>query len=102
MLVMNTFFKAKSENRWTWASPDGKTPNEIDYIIAIKKANVSNLHCLLKYVQAINAVPRFQYKFTHGISTYRPLFRLNCIHHNNLPSSSPYNRRVPRHDKKFR
>ena len=30
---MNTLFQKKIERRWTWRSPDGKTKNEIDYIM---------------------------------------------------------------------
>ena len=31
--IANTFFKKNKRERWTWQSPDGKTRNEIDFIL---------------------------------------------------------------------
>ncbi|GBP07065.1 LINE-1 retrotransposable element ORF2 protein [Eumeta japonica] len=33
---LNTIFRKKPKNKWTWISPDGNTRNEIDYIITNK------------------------------------------------------------------
>ena len=40
--IMNPFFEKKNQRRWTWRSPNYKTFNEIDYIIADKHQIVKN------------------------------------------------------------
>lgn len=32
--ILNSHYKKRSGNRWTWVSPDGKYKNEIDYILS--------------------------------------------------------------------
>ncbi|PZC76173.1 hypothetical protein B5X24_HaOG204917 [Helicoverpa armigera] len=32
--ISNTFFTKKPQRRWTWMSPDGRTKNEIDFILS--------------------------------------------------------------------
>lgn len=32
--IMNSFYKNRKSNRWTWHSPDGRIKNEIDYILS--------------------------------------------------------------------
>ncbi|XP_045454944.1 uncharacterized protein LOC123664445 [Melitaea cinxia] len=44
--VINTFFKKKTRNRWTWRSPDGKTKNELDYILSNFPRNFYNIEVL--------------------------------------------------------
>lgn len=34
LYCLNTFFKKPEQRKWTWKSPDGKTKNEIDYILS--------------------------------------------------------------------
>ena len=41
--VANTFFKNNPEAKWTWCSPNGKTRNEIDYILTNHIHNVQKL-----------------------------------------------------------
>lgn len=41
--VMNSFFKNKTTRKWTWISPNGKTKNEIDYIITNKPKIFNNV-----------------------------------------------------------
>ncbi|CAB3252101.1 unnamed protein product [Arctia plantaginis] len=36
LTLLNSMFRKKPKNKWTWISPDGKTRNEIDYIITNK------------------------------------------------------------------
>lgn len=43
---MNSFFPGKVQRKWTWASPDGVTKNEIDYIITNHKSIVKNVTVL--------------------------------------------------------
>ena len=33
LIVANTWFQTKKNNRHTWTAPDGKTRNQIDYIL---------------------------------------------------------------------
>ncbi|CAH2103521.1 unnamed protein product [Euphydryas editha] len=44
--VINTFFKKKTRDRWTWRSPDGKTKNELDYILSNFPSNFYNIEVL--------------------------------------------------------
>ncbi|CAG4966203.1 unnamed protein product [Colias eurytheme] len=37
LYLMNSFFKKQPQRKWTWQSPDGRTRNEIDFIISDKK-----------------------------------------------------------------
>ncbi|KAI8439905.1 hypothetical protein MSG28_001366 [Choristoneura fumiferana] len=37
LFAMNTFFQKKPQKMWTWRSPDGKTKNQIDYILSSKR-----------------------------------------------------------------
>ena len=43
LVVTNTLFQKKAKNLWTWASPDKKTRNQIDFIIT-KSANKHLVH----------------------------------------------------------
>src|ERR1700704_4118103 len=43
---MNSFFTGKIQRKWTWASADGVTKNEIDYIITNCKSTVKNVTVL--------------------------------------------------------
>ena len=47
--IMNRLFQKKIERRWTWRSPDGKTKNEIYYIMT-DKPNI------ITYVRVINRI----------------------------------------------
>ncbi len=48
--IANTFFRKKANKRWTWASPDGLTRNEIDHLLTdnlgmvIDVKPISNFH----------------------------------------------------------
>lgn len=35
--IINSFYKNRNNNRWTWASPDGRYKNEIDFILSNRK-----------------------------------------------------------------
>lgn len=43
---MNSFFDKKPQQKWTWISPDGKTKNEIDFIISNRKEIVHDVTVL--------------------------------------------------------
>ena len=47
--IRNTLFQKKIERRWTWRSPDGKTKNEIDYIMTDKPN-------MITYVRVMNRI----------------------------------------------
>lgn len=36
LTLLNSVFRKKPKNKWTWVSPDGKVKNEIDYIMTNK------------------------------------------------------------------
>ena len=43
---MNTLFQKKIERRWTWRSRDGKTKNEIDYIMTDKPNMITGVRVI--------------------------------------------------------
>jgi len=44
--AMNSFFKKSPQRKWTWASPDGVTRNEIDFIITNNRNMVYDVSVL--------------------------------------------------------
>ena len=46
LFASNSFFSGKIQRKWTWASADGITKNEIDYIITNHKSTVKNVTIL--------------------------------------------------------
>lgn len=46
MFAANTFFPGKRQRKWTWASADGVTKNEIDYIVTPRMDIVQNVTVL--------------------------------------------------------
>lgn len=46
--IMNSYFKKKQSRMWTWCSPDGKTKNEVDFIMSNKPKYFTNIEVLNK------------------------------------------------------
>ena len=46
LLILNTFYKKPPSGKWTWRSPDGRTKNEIDFILSDSKKNVKDVQVL--------------------------------------------------------
>ncbi|CAH2088198.1 unnamed protein product [Euphydryas editha] len=44
--IMNTRFKKKNSQKWTWISPDEKTRNEIDFVMSNNPKNITNIEVL--------------------------------------------------------
>ncbi|KAI8437727.1 hypothetical protein MSG28_011961 [Choristoneura fumiferana] len=44
--ILNTFFKKKPKNKWTWRSPDGTYKNEIDFILSNRPLLFQNIEVL--------------------------------------------------------
>ncbi|PZC74456.1 hypothetical protein B5X24_HaOG207859 [Helicoverpa armigera] len=42
LTILNSVFRKKPKSKWTWLSPDGKTRNEIDYILTNKVKEFSD------------------------------------------------------------
>lgn len=49
LYCMNTFFKKPIQRKWTWKSPDGKTKNEIDFILTNKKKYCTDVTVLNRF-----------------------------------------------------
>lgn len=49
LYAMNTFFQKRSNRKWTWLSPNGKTRNEIDYILASHKHIIHDVSTLNQF-----------------------------------------------------
>lgn len=60
MKIMNTFFKKRKQDRWTWISPDKRTKNEIDYIL-------TNDHRIIIDVHVINLKFNTDHRLLRGI-----------------------------------
>ncbi|GBP41926.1 Craniofacial development protein 2 [Eumeta japonica] len=46
--VLNSLFKKKPKNQWTWMSPDGSYKNEIDYIITNHPKGLTDTNIITK------------------------------------------------------
>lgn len=49
LYAMNSFFRKAPQRKWTWASPDGITKNEIDFIISNTKNLVQDVTVLNRF-----------------------------------------------------
>lgn len=49
LCACNSLFSKNKNKKWTWKSPDGKTKNEIDFILTNKKAIVEDVSVLNKF-----------------------------------------------------
>lgn len=47
--ILNTVFKKKESKMWTWSSPDGKTKNQIDFIMSNKSRYFSNMKVISNF-----------------------------------------------------
>ena len=47
--IMNTFFKARDERKWTWRGPNGMVKNEIDFVITKSKGQVRRVSVLKRF-----------------------------------------------------
>ncbi|CAG9131832.1 unnamed protein product [Plutella xylostella] len=48
LYMMNSFYKKKPQRKWTWISPDGKTKNEIDFILTDKKHILNDVSVIIR------------------------------------------------------
>lgn len=46
LAIINTFYKKKPKNRWTWRSPNGQHRNEIDFIMSKRPQIFQNIETL--------------------------------------------------------
>lgn len=44
--ILNTFFKKKPNQRWTWRSPNGEYKNEIDFVLSNRPGMVQVIEVL--------------------------------------------------------
>lgn len=44
--IANSWFKKRPQRKWTWLSPDAKTANEIDYVLARDRAPITDVSVL--------------------------------------------------------
>lgn len=49
LFCLNTFFKKQNQRRWTWKSADGRTKNEIDFILSNNKNICKDISVLNKF-----------------------------------------------------
>ncbi|KAJ0176142.1 hypothetical protein K1T71_008316 [Dendrolimus kikuchii] len=46
LTIMNSFFKARKNHKWTWLSPCGNIKNEIDFILSNHPTRITNVEVL--------------------------------------------------------
>jgi hypothetical protein len=56
--VANSFYKRRAGRKWTWRSSDGRTRNEIDYIIAERKC---------PWIKNVSVVANFSFNSDHRL-----------------------------------
>lgn len=81
--IMNSYYHKKQNRKWTWLSPDGKTRNEIDFILINKPRLFMVIHVVnqLNYNtdhrmlcgQIYSEEPKTQRKFTKNNKKPTPL-----------------------------
>lgn len=88
LILMNSMFKKKEKNKWTWISPDGRTKNEIDFILSnnakqfsdtsvIQNLNFNTNHRMVRssmnYYPPKNSRKSFNNKATKNLSELGPI-----------------------------
>ncbi|XP_057335067.1 uncharacterized protein LOC130673870 [Microplitis mediator] len=82
--IINTMFKIKPKNRWTWISPDKNTRNEIDYIMTMKHHMISKYevqpsfsfgsdHRLLRATILLNSTKKSRRNFSNTSTKLKTL-----------------------------
>ncbi|KAJ2946424.1 hypothetical protein O0L34_g12464 [Tuta absoluta] len=80
LTIINSIFKKKENQRWTWMSPDGVTKNEIDYILTnrshffinceiIRKIPYPSDHRLLRGTLSLSKKKKSRKSFSKPMST---------------------------------
>jgi hypothetical protein len=49
LYCLSTFYKKKTQKKWTWKSPDGNTLNEIDYVLSNRREICSDVSVLNQF-----------------------------------------------------
>ncbi|XP_044760870.1 craniofacial development protein 2-like [Coccinella septempunctata] len=79
LYCLNTHFKKPPHRKWTWKSPDGKTKNEIDYILADKQKICTDVSVLSRFDtgsdhRLVRATLRFRLKIKRNKLIHRGKF----------------------------
>ncbi|CAF4857757.1 unnamed protein product [Pieris macdunnoughi] len=61
-VISNTIFKKPQKRKWTWLSPNGKTKNEIDFILIKDKRFITNFEILSPKFPSDHRMLRISYK----------------------------------------
>lgn len=88
--ILNSFFKKKTNKKWTWISPNGNVKNEIDFILSNKP----------HFFKDVDTVNKFNFNTNHrmvrgSIYQKKPKKRRQCSKNrtqsNQIPPSIPEN-----------
>lgn len=85
MKILNSQFKKRTSNRWTWISPDGRYKNEIDYILTNRPklfdncGNIANLN-----FNSNHRMLRTCLNISSALKPSRPFKVKTSIPHNNV------------------
>lgn len=86
--ILNTFFKKKDSKRWTWISPDGKTKNEVDYILTNFPKHAENIEVIKVQYPSDHRLVRATFKLQH-LKANRKSYGKNT--HSNLKTEAEIN-----------
>lgn len=78
MVILNTFFRKRSEARWTWRHPNGTTKNELDYILTDSLAGARD----------IQVVPNLKFSTDHRMVRATVNIKRNRRHFGNTIAST--------------
>lgn len=79
LTLLNSIYRKKNKSKWTWISPDGKTRNEIDYIITNKARSFSDTGVIQNL--NFNTNHRMVRSFLNEKSTKKPRPKSILINH---------------------
>lgn len=95
LAAMNTFFKKAEHRKWTWISPDGRTKNEIDFIITDKKQTVTDVTVLNSLsVGSDHRMVRAKILLNLRTERKKLVFKNNCERWTNVDDVEKYQKTI--------
>lgn len=87
LFIMNTQFKKNKKLKWTWLSPDGKTKNEIDFILAKNNKSILDTEVLKTTFPSDHRIVRAKFTTKYNVMS-RKAFRSRSLQLNPIEQNS--------------